>query len=380
MDLDQPTCESTSRRLILKALAVASTFIALGCAEPTACLKCDHTAQGFSIRRMTPLFTDREIGFRLAWDDTQPANHYVVKVSVNQVDTNIHVDAEQMTAAHELDILTSFALETLELAPDEDFLALDGDIEILRCAAASEDCERAMFRSIPLVTMVRPLAEARVTLVSTDTGTPNFEALDQAFGRLYQCRFPLVTIGNTNAENALPWYVGDFARERENDCIVGIAYADSDERAWDDAGFYCRSLVAGTEATRVLFEELQPLRQYFDRVDGYGYSKGAAAWMHFFYDYAELAGQDLAVRVVGLPKHRGYDTLSDYTPGSIYRDAMRGGFTALTWDDDPVTSLDSCADIGAAVELVTELSDHFYLDLFYPMDDQKRALREAFFK
>lgn len=266
-------------------------------------------------------------------------------------------------------------------------LILQVDIE----ACADEACTMALGGPAqvrrPVSFLVRPYPEARLRLWGRDNelGALDTEALanlSDAVERT-ECQNVLVSVNGTMFEGSAgadaAWH---FMRGRGYDCLVSVAYHDSNggwgEFTSDDTLMLCESAELGLDAIERAWEAAV-VTPGVEQWDMFGHSKGGASLVKFYQRrWNDLrAWSQARVYAIGLPWRMGAQYLptpDDYEPGRIYAHEQ---IVAFTWTDDAVGDIESCVDVDAV-----RLSEtHDYTPMFSSdVDDnaERSAIRDDF--
>lgn len=266
-------------------------------------------------------------------------------------------------------------------------LILQVDIE----ACADEACATTLGAPSqirrPVSFLVRPYPEARLRLWGRDNdlGTLDTEALTDLSDAVErtQCQNVLVSVNGTMFEGSAgadaAWH---FMRGRGYDCLVSVAYHDSNggwgEFTSDDTLMLCESAELGLDAIEPAWEAAV-VTPGVEQWDMFGHSKGGASVVKFYQRrWNDLrAWSQARVYTIGLPWRMGAQYLptpDDYEPGRIYAHEQ---IVAFTWTNDAVGDIESCVDVDAV-----RLSEtHDYTPMFSrDVDDhvERSAIRDDF--
>ena len=298
------------------------------------------------------------------------------------------VEASRTTAGRNLSADYFFDLgEPSDDMTDLRSLVLQIDIE----SCVDADCnttvgDPAQIRR-PVSFLARPYPEARLRSWGRDNDlgpldTDALGDLSEAIERT-ECRNVLLSVNGTMFEGSAgadaAWH---FMRGRGYDCLVSVAYHDSDG-GWggltsDDTLMLCESAELGLDAVEPVWEaaiETPGIEQW----DIFGHSKGGAASVKFYQRrWSDLrAWPQSRVYTIGLPWRMGAQYLptpDDYEPGRIYAHEQ---IVAFTWTNDAVKDVDRCVDLDAV-----RLSEtHDYTPMFSKSiedDPELVAIRDAF--
>ncbi len=198
-----------------------------------------------------------------------------------------------------------------------------------------------------------------------------------------QCQNVLVSVNGTMFEGSAgadaAWH---FMRGRGYDCLVSVAYHDSNggwgEFTSDDTLMLCESAELGLDAIEPAWEAAV-VTPGVEQWDMFGHSKGGASVVKFYQRrWNDLrAWSQARVYTIGLPWRMGAQYLptpDDYEPGRIYAHEQ---IVAFTWTNDAVGDIESCVDVDAV-----RLSEtHDYTPMFSrDVDDhvERSAIRDDF--